>query len=72
MGSFDSRYKIVINCEDLVGQDDHVIMKRLAQQIAFYPQFNFLVQMSGMADTLIAATTGAKAGELNRKRTVLE
>ncbi|KAJ3032906.1 mitochondrial escape protein 2, partial [Rhizophlyctis rosea] len=58
----DRKYKIVINCEDLVGQDDHIIMKRLAQQIAFYPQFNFLVQMSGMADTLIAATTGAKAG----------
>lgn len=38
------------------------MLSRLATQIGFYPQLNFIVSASGIIDTLIAATTGAKAG----------
>lgn len=60
------RNKLVINCDELVGHDDHIMMKRFARQIHFYPMFNFLVQASSMIDNLITATTGAKAGKISR------
>ncbi|KAI8909477.1 RNA12 protein-domain-containing protein [Powellomyces hirtus] len=57
-----SKYKLVIRCQELAGQPTHVLLNRLAAQINFKPMFNWLVQMSAMIDTMITATTGAKAG----------
>ncbi|KND00856.1 uncharacterized protein SPPG_03960 [Spizellomyces punctatus DAOM BR117] len=57
-----SKYKLVIHVEDLAGQPPHIMLNRLAAQINFKPMFNWLVQMSSMIDTMITATTGAKAG----------
>ncbi|KAJ3286085.1 mitochondrial escape protein 2 [Borealophlyctis nickersoniae] len=58
----DKTFKLTINCEELVGQSDYVMMKRLANQIHFYPMFNAMVQASNIVDTMVTATTGAKAG----------
>ncbi|KAJ3147035.1 mitochondrial escape protein 2 [Geranomyces variabilis] len=58
----NSRYKLVIRCDELAGQPPHVMLDRLATQINFKPMFNWLVQGSSMIDTMITATTGAKAG----------
>ncbi|KAJ3161706.1 mitochondrial escape protein 2 [Geranomyces michiganensis] len=58
----NSKYKLVIRCDELAGQPPHVLLDRLATQINFKPMFNWLVQGSSMIDTMITATTGAKAG----------
>ncbi|KAI8820540.1 RNA12 protein-domain-containing protein [Fimicolochytrium jonesii] len=57
-----AKYKIVIHCDELAGQPNHIMLKRLASQINFKPMFNGLVQMSSLLDAMITATTGAKAG----------
>lgn len=55
-------FKLFIKCDDLVGQNDHVLLSRLAEQVGFFPSFGFLSQASTVMDALITATTGAKAG----------
>ena len=54
--------KLIIKCDQLVGQADHILLSRLADQINFFPSFGFLSQASTLMDALITATTGAKAG----------
>ncbi|KAI9105786.1 RNA12 protein-domain-containing protein [Phlyctochytrium arcticum] len=58
----NSHNKMVIHLDELAGQPPHIMLNRLATQINFKPMFNWLVQMSSMIDTMITATTGAKAG----------
>ena len=53
--------KLVIHFRDLVGQLDHIILYRLANQVNFFPSFGFVSQISTFIDALITATTGAKA-----------
>lgn len=38
------------------------MLANLASQIGFWPQLNFMVSASTMVDSLVTATTGAKAG----------
>jgi RNA12 protein len=46
---------------------DHIILSRLADQVNFFPSFGFFSQASSLMDTLITATTGAKAGIASTK-----
>lgn len=55
-------YHLIIDCEELINVPEHEMLSRLATQVGFYPQLNFMVSASGIIDTLIAATTGAKSG----------
>nr|KAJ3419606.1 mitochondrial escape protein 2 [Polyrhizophydium stewartii] len=54
--------KLVIHCEDLVGQPEHILISRLASQVNFSPSFGFMSQITTFMDAIITATTGAKAG----------
>ncbi|KAJ1340912.1 hypothetical protein BSLG_004385 [Batrachochytrium salamandrivorans] len=54
--------KLVIQCEDLIGQPEHVLISRLASQVNFFPSFGFMSQITTFMDAIITATTGAKAG----------
>ncbi|KAJ3187711.1 mitochondrial escape protein 2 [Gaertneriomyces sp. JEL0708] len=58
----DSPYTLTIHCDDLLSVPPHVMLDRFARMIGFKPMFNWLVQMSSMLDTMVTATTGAKAG----------
>jgi hypothetical protein len=56
-----ARYHATIDCDELINIPEHEMLSRLARQVGFYPQLNFLVSASGIIDILIAATTGTKA-----------
>ncbi|KAI8811256.1 RNA12 protein-domain-containing protein [Cladochytrium replicatum] len=55
-------YKLVVNCQDLVDQSEIAFSSRLAAQIGYFPVFSFWNSISGFADTIVTALTGAKAG----------
>ena len=55
------KFKLVIQCDDLVGKGDYQALIHLSNQVNFFPTFGFISQLSGFLDTLITATTGAKA-----------
>jgi energy-coupling factor transporter ATP-binding protein EcfA2 len=55
------KYHLKIDCDELINVPDHEMLSRFSKQIGFYPQLNFLVASSGVIDSVIAATTGAKA-----------
>ncbi|KAI8913345.1 RNA12 protein-domain-containing protein [Gorgonomyces haynaldii] len=58
----DLPMKLIIKCDQLVSQMDHILLSRLADQVNFFPSFGFMSQASAFLDTIITATTGAKAG----------
>lgn len=51
-----------INCSDLVGKGDYQLLSQISSQVNFFPGFGFSGQLSGLLDTIITASTGAKAG----------
>ncbi|KAJ3216920.1 mitochondrial escape protein 2 [Dinochytrium kinnereticum] len=55
-------YKLHIDCNELVTQRDHVMLSNLAKQIGYFPIFTWFVSAGSFIDTLITASTGAKAG----------
>ncbi|KAI8810013.1 RNA12 protein-domain-containing protein [Cladochytrium replicatum] len=55
-------YKLVVNCQDLVDQSEIAFSSRLAAQLGYFPVFSFWNSISGFADTIVTALTGAKAG----------
>ena len=55
------KYKLVIQCDDLVGKGDYLALSHISSQVNFFPTFGFMSQLSGFLDTVITATTGAKA-----------
>ncbi|KAJ3196022.1 mitochondrial escape protein 2 [Irineochytrium annulatum] len=56
-----ARFKVHIDLSKLVDEPDHSMLNRLASQIGYFPVFGFFVAVSGYIDTIISATTGAKA-----------
>jgi hypothetical protein len=56
-------YKVLINCEDLVGQPDHAILSKFASQVGYFPLFSWMVNAGAFIDAFVTATTGTKAGK---------
>ncbi|KAJ3100473.1 mitochondrial escape protein 2 [Phlyctochytrium planicorne] len=55
-------YKLVIDCNELATQRDHIVLSNLARQIGYFPIFTWFVSAGSFIDTIITASTGAKAG----------
>ncbi|KAI8854084.1 RNA12 protein-domain-containing protein [Chytridium lagenaria] len=55
-------YKLRIDCNELVTQRDHIVLGNLARQIGYFPIITWFVAAGSFIDTLITASTGAKAG----------
>lgn len=53
--------RLVIRCDDLVGKGDYSLLSHLSSQVNFFPTFGFVSQLGGYLDTIVTATTGAKA-----------
>ncbi|KAJ3204448.1 mitochondrial escape protein 2 [Entophlyctis luteolus] len=54
-------YVLRIHLEDIVNQPDHIFLNRLSQQTGCFPMFNWTVSIGNILDTVVTATTGAKA-----------
>ncbi|KAJ3304692.1 mitochondrial escape protein 2 [Kappamyces sp. JEL0829] len=54
--------QLLIKCDELVGKGDYLLISHLSSQVSFFPTFGFAGQLSGFIDSIITATTGAKAG----------
>ncbi|KAJ3404507.1 mitochondrial escape protein 2 [Chytridiales sp. JEL 0842] len=55
-------YKLVINCEELVGLPDHALLSQFARQVGYFPLFSWMVNAGAFIDAIVTATTGTKAG----------
>ncbi|KAI8090206.1 RNA12 protein-domain-containing protein [Gilbertella persicaria] len=57
----DRKNKIFIDCEDIAtSRNQSEMTKALAKEVGYFPVFTWAASMSGMFDTMIAATTGQK------------
>ncbi|KAI8372407.1 RNA12 protein-domain-containing protein [Blakeslea trispora] len=57
----DRKNKLFIDCEDLAtARNQSEMTKGLAKEVGYFPVFTWAASMSGMFDTMIAATTGQK------------
>ena len=57
----NQKSQLVVRCDELVGKGDYQALSNLSGQFNFFPTFGFVSQLSGFIDTVITATTGAKA-----------
>ncbi len=55
-------FHLIVKCDDLVGKGDYQLISHLTSQLNFFPSLGVAGQLSGFIDTIITATTGAKAG----------
>ncbi|KAI8341615.1 RNA12 protein-domain-containing protein [Choanephora cucurbitarum] len=57
----DRKNKLFIDCEELAtARNQSEMTKGLAKEVGYFPVFTWAASMSGMFDTMIAATTGQK------------
>ncbi|CAG8467028.1 9747_t:CDS:10 [Ambispora leptoticha] len=55
----NKKTKVVIKCDDILNsRDENEVVMKLAQQIGYFPVFNFLTSMSNIIDSLASATFG--------------
>ncbi|KAJ3334144.1 mitochondrial escape protein 2 [Blyttiomyces sp. JEL0837] len=55
-------FKLVIDCEELISQPDHILLNRFAHQVGFFPMFSWTVSAGALIDSVITGLTGTKAG----------
>ncbi|EPB90204.1 hypothetical protein HMPREF1544_02888 [Mucor circinelloides 1006PhL] len=59
----DRRNKLFIDCEAVgSGRNQSDMTKNLAKEVGYFPVFTWVSSMSGLIDTVVAATTGQKTG----------
>ncbi|KAL7311152.1 mitochondrial escape protein 2 [Mucor circinelloides] len=59
----DRRNKLFIDCEAVgSGRNQSEMTKNLAKEVGYFPVFTWVSSMSGLIDTVVAATTGQKTG----------
>lgn len=57
------RNKLFIDCEAVgSGRNQSDMTKNLAKEVGYFPVFTWVSSMSGLIDTVVAATTGQKTG----------
>jgi hypothetical protein len=57
------KYKLYIDCDAVINDIGRNPVASLAQQINYFPSFARFSSLSGLADSLISAATGAKIGQ---------
>ncbi|KAI9283364.1 RNA12 protein-domain-containing protein [Sporodiniella umbellata] len=58
----DKKHTLYIDCEKIANARNQTEMtKSLAKQVGYFPIFTWMSSMSGLIDTVVAATTGQKA-----------
>ncbi|OAD00271.1 hypothetical protein MUCCIDRAFT_44126, partial [Mucor lusitanicus CBS 277.49] len=59
----DRKNKLFIDCEAVgSGRNQSDMTKNLAKEVGYFPVFTWVSSMSGLIDTVVAATTGQKTG----------
>lgn len=69
----EKKYRLVINCTELIhARSDNELLDMLSKQVGFFPALSSFVNLSNMAEGLVAATTGQKAGLSSTAETQLK